>query len=215
MRFGLLFLALISVAWADEPPARVLFDGKSLDGWKRVESFKAGAVKVADGAIVLETGGPMSAVVSTLADLPKVDYEFSFEAKRTEGRDFFAAATFPVGDSFITLINGGWGGSVTGLSSLNGSDASENETRRFIKYEDNTWYRFRVQVTAKVIRGWVDDKETFAVNYEGQQVKTRIETRGHQPLGFASYRTAGAVRAVKVRKLIEAEIAATNKAAEG
>ncbi len=206
----------VSLGLADEPPAkRVLFDGKTLDGWKKVESFKAGAVKVEDGAIVLEAGGPMSAVVSTRTDLPTTDYELSFEAKRIAGQDFFAAATFPVGKSFITLINGGWGGSVTGLSSINGSDASENESRRFVKYQDNTWYRFRVQVTDDVIRCWIDDKETFAVNYKGQQVKTRIETRNHQPLGFASYRSTGAVRAVQVRKLTPSEVAETNKAAEG
>ena len=213
---AILGLALASVVWADEPPSkRVLFDGKTLDGWKRVESYKAGAVKVADGAIVLEAGGPMSAVVSTRTDLPKLDYELAFEARRVDGKDFFAAATFPVGDSFVTLVNGGWGGRVTGLSSINGSDASENDTRRDVKYEDDTWYRFRVQVTAEVIRCWIDDKETFATNYRGVQVKTRIETRPHQPLGFASYRTTGAVRAVDVRKLTEAEVAATNKAAEG
>jgi hypothetical protein len=206
---------VVSFAIAEEPPAKlVLFDGKSLDGWKKVDSFKAGAVKVEDGSIVIEAGGPMSSVVSTRTDLPTTDYELSFEAKRTAGQDFFAAATFPVGKSFITLINGGWGGGVTGLSSINGSDASENETRRFVKYQDNTWYRFRVQVTDDVIRCWIDDKETFVVNYKGQQVKTRIETRACQPLGFATYRSTGAVKAVQVRKLNAAEIAANNKAGE-
>jgi Domain of Unknown Function (DUF1080) len=214
----LAFVALafgISFSIAEEPPAKlVLFDGKSLEGWKKVESFKAGAVKVEDGAIVIETGGPTTSVVSTRTDLPTTDYELSFEAKRTTGQDFFAAATFPVGKSFITLVNGGWGGGVTGLSSINGSDASENETRRFVKYQDNTWYRFRVQVTDEVIRCWIDDKETFVVNYKGQQVKTRIETRSSQPLGFASYRSTGAVKSVQVRKLTAAEIAANNKAGE-
>ncbi len=214
----LAFLALasgFSPVGAEEPPAALaLFDGKTLEGWKKVESYKAGGVKVEDGAIVIEAGGPMSAVVSTRTDLPTTDYELSFEAKRTSGQDFFAAATFPVGNSFITLVNGGWGGSVTGLSSINGSDASENETRRFVKYQDNTWYRFRVQVTDEVIRCWIDDKETFAVNYKGQQVKTRIETRPHQPLGFATYRSTGAVKNVQVRKLTASEVAATNKAGE-
>jgi Domain of Unknown Function (DUF1080) len=220
-RAGIRWLACLAVACgvslvrAEEPPAKlVLFDGKSLEGWKKVESLKAGAVKVEDGAIVIEAGGPMTSVVSTRTDLPTNDYELSFEAKRTSGQDFFAAATFPVGKSFITLVNGGWGGGVTGLSSINGSDASENETRRFVKYQDNTWYRFRVQVTDEVIRCWIDDKETFVVNYKGQQVKTRIETRSSQPLGFASYRSTGAVKSVQVRKLTAAEIAANNKAGE-
>ena len=74
-----------------------------------------------------------------------------------------------MGKSFITLVNGGWGGSVTGLSSLNGADASENETRKFVKYQNNTWYRFRVHVTGEVIRCWIDDKEPFGVNYQDVQ----------------------------------------------
>jgi len=192
----------------------ILFDGKGLDGWKKTESFKAGGVKVEDGAIVIEAGGPMSGITSTRTDLPTTDYELSFEAKRMSGDDFFAASTFPVGKSFITLINGGWGGSVTGLSSLNGADASENDTRRFVKYRNGTWYRFRVQVTDDVIRCWIDDKETFAVNYRDQQVKTRLETRSNQPLGFATYRSQGAVRAIEIRMLTAEEIAANNKAAE-
>ena len=214
--FGVaLAFGVSSLGLTEEPPARVvLFNGKSLDGWKKVESLKCGDVKLEDGTIVIEAGGPMSGVVSTRTDLPTTDYEFSFEAKRTSGQDFFAAATFPVGKSFITLINGGWGGSVTGLSSINGSDASENETRRLVKYQDNTWYRFRVHVTDDVIRCWIDDKETFAVNIKGLQVKTRIETRAYQPLGFATYRSAGAVRTIQLRKLTVAEIEANNKSAQ-
>lgn len=189
----------------------VLFDGKGLDGWKKAGFYKAPEVKVEGGAIVLAAGDPMSGVTSTRQDLPTTNYELTFEAKRTSGVDFFAAATFPVGRSFATLVNGGWGGSVTGISSLNGSDASENSTGRFIKYENDTWYRFRVRVTDRVIRCRVDDKEVIAVEYEGQQVGTRIEVRASQPLGFASWRTGGAVRAVRVRALAPDEVAAADK----
>ena len=204
-------------AGADDGPSAlqakklVLFDGKSLDGWKKTESYKAGDVKVEDGAIVIEAGGPMSGITYTRKDLPTADYELSYEAKRLSGNDFFAAATFPVGKSYITLVNGGWSGSVTGLSCLNGSDASENDSRRYVKYQDKTWYKFRVQVTGKVIRCWIDDKEIFAVNYEDQEVKTRLETRSSQPLGFASWRTAGAIREIAIRGLTPEEIAANNK----
>ena len=130
---------------------------------------------------------------------------------RESGEDFFAAATFPVGKSYITLVNGGWGGNVTGLSSLNGMDASENETTRTIKYENKTWYRFRVRVTGEVIRCWVDDKEIVAVNHQERHVGTRVETRPSEPLGFATWKTGGALRKIEVRPLTPDEIAATNK----
>ncbi len=198
---------------SDDPPAGkiALFDGKTLDGWKRVESFKAGEVKVEGGSIVLGPGGPMTGVVSTRKGLPTADYELTFEARRTEGGDFFAAATFPVGPSFLTLVNGGWGGGVTGLSSINGADASENETNRFAKYQNGTWYRFRIRVTGEVVRVGLDDREIIAFRHDGQQVKTRIEVRDCQPLGFASWRSAGSVRGVEVRPLSPAEVAACNK----
>lgn len=207
-------IALTASARADDPAHMSLFDAKTLDGWKRVETFKGGTVTVEGGTLVLDAGGPITAVKCIREGLPTLNYELSFEAKRTSGGDFFAATTFPVGPSFITLVNGGWGGSVTGLSSLNGADASENETRQFVKYQNDIWYRFKVQVTAEVIRVWVDDKPTCAVNYQGQQVKTRVETRPCQPLGFASYRSTGAIREVKVRKLTPAEVTEANMSVE-
>jgi hypothetical protein len=130
---------------------------------------------------------------------------------RLGGRDFFAATTFPVGKSFITLVNGGWGGSVTGLSSLDGMDASENETTRSIRYQDNTWYRFRIRVTGKIIRGWIDGKEIVAVYHQDRRVGTRIETRRNQPLGFATWETTDALRNIEIRTLTAKEIAETDK----
>jgi hypothetical protein len=189
----------------------VLFDGKSLDGWKKTDFYHAGEVKVEDGTIVMKAGGSMTGITSTRQDLPRTGYELSYEAMRLSGVDFFAAATFPVGKSFITLVNGGWGGHVTGLSSLNGMDASENETTQGYQYQDKTWYRFRVRVTDVVIRCWVNDKELIAVNHQDKQVGTRIETRANEPLGFATWETGGALRNIAIRLLTPAEIAVTNQ----
>ena len=80
-----------------------------------------------------------------------------------------------------------------------------------IKYQDKNWYRFRVRVTGEVIRCWVDDKEVIAVDYQDQQVGTRVETRPNEPLGFATWKTGGALRKIEIRTLSPDEIAATNK----
>jgi hypothetical protein len=196
---------------AGKPKTLVLFDGKSLDGWKKTSFSRPGDVKVEDGTIIMAVGRPMTGITSTRQDLPTTNYELSYEAMRLVGSDFFAAATFPVGKSYVTLVNGGWGGNVTGLSSLNGADASENETNLFFKYQDRTWYRFRVRVTDQVIRCWIDDKEIVNLDYRDLQVGTRIETRANQPLGFATYETGSAVRKIEIRILKPDEIAATNK----
>ena len=205
-------LGLLASSSLDERP-RALFDGKGLDGWKKTDFYKSAdlEIKVEDGSILLPAGKPMAGITTTRADLPKLDYELSYEAKRLKGEDFFAAATFPVGDSFLTFVNGGWGGGVSGLSSLNGSDASENETNRFFKFKNDTWYRFRVRVTAKVVRVWVDDKELLALDHEGVTLATRIESRASQPLGFATYKCSGALRKVEVRTLTRAEVTANDK----
>jgi Domain of Unknown Function (DUF1080) len=196
---------------AGESKKLVLFDGKSLDGWKKADLPRSGEVKVENGQIIMKDGGSMTGVTTTRQDLPRVDYELSYEAMRIEGTDFFAAATFPVDKAYITLVNGGWGGNITGLSSLNGMDASENETSSTIKYEDKTWYRFRVRVTGKVIRCWVDDKEIIGVDYQDRRVSTRLETRPSEPLGFATWHTGGALRKIEIRTLTPAEVAAANK----
>ncbi len=190
---------------------RVLFDGKTLDGWKKTDFSRAGEVKVEDGRIVLAAGQPMTGITTTRRDLPRTNYELTYEAMRTTGEDFFAAATFPVGQSHITLVNGGWGGFVTGLSNLSGMDASENETTRSIQYENNKWYRFRVRVTDEIIRCWLDDKEIIAVNHQDRHVGTRIEVRSNEPLGFATWKTGGAVRNIEIRPLTPDEVAAANK----
>jgi Domain of Unknown Function (DUF1080) len=189
----------------------VLFDGKTLDGWKKTDFHEAGEVKVEGGRIVLAVGDPMTGITTTRKDLPKTNYELTYEAMRTSGGDFFAAATFPVGGSYITLVNGGWSGFVTGLSSLDGMDASENETTHSIKYENNKWYRFRVRVTGEVIRCWLDDKEIVAVQHSEKHVRTRIEVRANEPLGFAAWKTGGALRNLEIRPLSPAEVAANNK----
>lgn len=207
---GVLTPCLVAITLgADAPRTLVLFDGKGLDGWKATDFYKPGEAAVEDGAIILKVGHPMTGVTTTRKDLPKTNYELSYQAKRLKGQDFFAAATFPVGDSFLTFVNGGWGGNVTGVSSIDGADASENQTGTYLKYQDNTWYSFRIRVTADVVRCWVDGKEIVDVDIKGRQLGTRIESRASQPLGFATWETSGAVRKIEIRKLTPDEVAET------
>lgn len=113
-----------------------LFDGRTLDGWQTLEehSFKRhGEVAVEDGRIVLYEGGPATGIRYT-GDVPRLDYELTFQAMRVEGNDFFCGLTFPVADSFCSFIVGGWGGATVGLSCLDGLDASDNETSKVMGF---------------------------------------------------------------------------------
>src|SRR5438309_11521438 len=82
-------------------------------------------------------------------DFPKVNYEIALDAMRMGGSDFFCGLTVPVGDSFCSLIVGGWDGSLLGISSPDHNDASENETTRFVNFETGRWYRIRLRVTTQ------------------------------------------------------------------
>ena len=60
--------------------------------------------------------------------VPGPSFRVQMEAMRVDGSDFFCAVTVPVAGSHCTFVVGGWGGTVVGFSSLDGLDASENET---------------------------------------------------------------------------------------
>lgn len=190
-----------------------LFDGKTLEGWKEVSYGGEGTIKVEDGTLILGMGDPMTGIVYTgdAEKLPKVNYELELEAMRVEGGDFFCALTFPVKDSHCSFIVGGWGGGVVGLSSINGMDASENETTSYLKVESDKWYKLRVRVSGDRIQTWIDKKQYAKVVINKRKISTRIEVNQNKPLGISTYNTKGAIRNFTLRELSAEEIAAEPK----
>ena len=178
-----------------------LFDGKTLDNWQPTQFGGAGAVKVEDGQIVLEMGGgDLTGITWTGPELPRTNYELALQAMRLDGSDFFAGITFPVADSFCSLILGGWAGTVVGLSSINGMDASENETSQSINF-DRRWYDVRILVTPEKIQAWLDQRQIIDQDITGKRIDTRVEVELSQPLGVAAWRTKSAVRNIRLRRL--------------
>jgi hypothetical protein len=199
--FALLF-ALAGAAWGQAVEAgwTSLFDGKSLEGWKETPFAGRGKVEVKDGAIILGSGY-LTGVTYT-GKFPESGYEIRFEAARLKGHDFFAGITFPVGKSFCTWINGGWGGSVVGLSNLDGEDASENDTSTSRDFENGRWYAFHLVVTKESIRAWIDGRQVIGADIRGRRVDLRFgEIDLSAPLGFASYSTVAGLRKIEYRRL--------------
>ena len=135
---------------------------------------------------------------------PETDYEIALDAMRVGGSDFFCGLTFPVSNSFCSLIVGGWGGSLLGLSSIDGMDASENETTRFMNFDDGKWYRLRIRVTKDRIEGWLDKDKVVDVVTKDRHISTRAgEIEMSVPLGICSWQTTAAIREVRMRKVSE------------
>lgn len=180
---------------------RVLFNGQSLEGWKITDWVHGGEVHVEDGLLVLGKGHQGTGV-TWQKDFPDRNYEVTLDAMRIKGSDFFCGMTFPVGEEFCTLIVGGWGGSLIGLSNIDGFDASENSTTAHKQFNNNQWYHIRLRVTEKKIEAWIDKEQVVNYSTEGHRFSLRMETLWSKPFGFLTWRTKGALRDIRVRYLV-------------
>jgi hypothetical protein len=121
------------------------------------------------------------------------------EAQRVEGQDFFCGLTFPYKDSHASLIIGGWGGGLCGLSSVDGFDAANNNTSTFQKLEKGKWYTIRLRATDDRIQAWLGDKRIVNLDTTGKKISTRIDIDPCKPFGLASFQTRAALRNIRVR----------------
>lgn len=178
---------------------RDLFDGKTLTGWRETKFDQGGGVLVTNGLLVLQRGQPFAGVNGT-NEMPRVNYELSFDAMRLAGGDFFCGLTFPVRDMCCSLIVGGWGGGVVGLSNVDGGDASENETTQYISFENGRWYRIRLRVTEQKVEAWIEQKKVVNLVTTGRKLSVRFgEIMMSQPFGLAAWDSSAAFRAIKLR----------------
>ncbi|MBN2473631.1 MAG: DUF1080 domain-containing protein [Pirellulales bacterium] len=182
-------------AWQD------LFDGKTLEGWKVPEFGGEGEVHIDDGAIVLEMGSEMTGIVYVGGEVPRENYEFAWEGARLDGIDFFATATFPVGKDECSLVTGGWGGMVVGISSVDFYYADDNVTTTFHEFKDKQWYKFRVRVTTGKIEAWIDGEQVVDLEREGRKIGYHDAVYLCRPLGISAWVTKGGVRNIRLRKL--------------
>ncbi|MCS6776613.1 MAG: DUF1080 domain-containing protein [Chloroherpetonaceae bacterium] len=185
-----------------------LFNGRSLEGWKQTPFSGGGDVQVEPKfrgkgpAIVVRAGLALSGFHWVGRALPRTRYEIALEALKIDGNDFLCGLTFPVGDTYATLVLGGWGGGVVGISSVDGRDASENETTRYMGFTRDRWYRVRLRVTPARIEAWLDDKPIVDLELAGKTIGLRRgEIDRSIPLGISTYQTSAAFRSIRMRVL--------------
>ena len=182
---------------------RWLFDGTNLDDWQKTDYAGKGDIRIDDnGSLVLEMGAELSGIHWKGEPLPVENYEIHLKAKRTMGSDFFCGLTFPYKDNHATLVLGGWGGSLIGISSIDDFDASENETGDAFIFDDDRWYDVRLRVTESELMVWIDDEQVIDCEVEGRKIGMRFgEIEMSVPLGLCTYATTGVIRDVFLKKI--------------
>lgn len=183
-----------------------MFNGDDLTGWKSTKFAGEGEVEVRDGLMILNMGNPFTGVNWTNPP-PTGSYEIALEAMRFMGTDFFVGLTVPVRDSHCSLIVGGWGGGLVGISSLNEMDASENETTTFMNFENKKWYHIRMRVTPKRLQAWIDGERRVNVDIRDLKVSLRPgDIERSAPLGIACWQSMSLLRGIEWRPLTDEEL---------
>jgi hypothetical protein len=181
-------------------PFTPLFDGQSLEGFEVTDFGGQGRVHVEDGRLILEPGSPLTGV-HRKEPLPARRYELRFRAARLLGNDFFCGVTFPVGEQHLTLVLGGWGGAVCGLSSLDDLDAARNETRWLMHCERDRPFDVAIRSLPDRVEVRIDGELRCAVDLRGRRLSLRAEMEPCRPLGLASFATRAAYWDLRWRPL--------------
>src|SRR5690606_22455790 len=95
---------------------------------------------------------------------------------------------------------------LVGISSIDGYDASENETATFHGFKKGDWHKIRLRVTTGKLEAWLDDKQVVDVKRAGRRFSLRAgPIEESVPLGIATYETMAELRNLVLRKLEPAE----------
>jgi hypothetical protein len=91
---------------------------------------------------------------------------------------------------------------VVGISSIDGADASENETSQYVTFEAGRWYRIRVRVSEQKIEAWIEQKKVVDLLTAGRKITTRFgDIELSKPFGLASWSTSSAFREIRIRSV--------------
>jgi len=180
----------------------LIFNGRDLDGWEITDFGPQGPVYVSGNEVILGMGEGCTGITYK-KDFPELNYKVTLDAKRISGNDFFCGMTFPVGKDPCTLIIGGWGGTVTGLSCIDKKDASENETTKLIRFENNRWYRICLMIDKDNIKALIDDEVVIDFATGNKMLSIRPEVELSKPFGITSWYTTAALRNIRVEKILE------------
>ncbi len=157
----------------------------------------------AEGILRLGWGESLSAMKWT-GTPPAVPFEIELEARRIDGTDFFCGLTFPARASgeCLTWIVGGWGGSLVGLSSIDGRDAAENETGSHRAFAKERWYHLRLKRQGESGEAWIDGEQVIRIDTRDRELSLRPGPIAVcAPFGLATWQTTAEFRNLRWRGL--------------
>lgn len=163
---------------------------QSITSWKEADYAGRGQVTFNNDELEILMGEQLSGVTWKEKLPSRIDYQIEFQAMKVDGSDFFCGLTFPYKDAACSLILGGWGGGVVGISSINGQDASANETTDYMRFEDDRWYDIKVRATQDKIVAFLDNKKIVDLSTKDRKIDIRFGVEEFLPLGIATYQTS-------------------------
>lgn len=166
--------------------------------WEVVSFGGEGEVEWDESGLVMRFGSPLTAVRWTGEPLP-ARFEIEVLAARVDGSDFFCGLNLPIGSDAATVVLGGWGGALCGLSCIDGMDASMNPTRSFENFERGQTYRLRVRVDDEFVIATIDGEELFTHALGEGALALRTEVMPVGPLGISCFQTTARVESVRWR----------------
>lgn len=184
-----------------------LFDGESFGGWApfvKSQYDTGGPVELKGGAITLSAGRPYSAVLWS-GGFPRTNYEIELSAMKTDGNDIFCGLLFPVGTNYCSMILGGWGNSIVGLSCVDYMTAADNSTATMKAFNADEWYDVRLKVTDEKIEAWVNEEQLIDLELFEKRISPYFGLEIFAPFGIFTFETAGMVKDIFIRRLEEME----------
>lgn len=181
----------------------IAWNDRAESDWSAIEFGGHGETGLVDGVFSLGMGVELTGIRFN-GNIPSIPYELELEAQKITGTDFFCGLTFPArsDEKCLTLILGGWGGATVGLSSIDGKDASENETTLYRDFKCEQWYEIRLLVTNERIQVELDGEKIIDFEVGDHSLGLRYGTIDLcAPLGFATFQTHAEFRDLRWRSL--------------
>jgi hypothetical protein len=102
----------------------------------------------------------------------------------------------------VTLIVGGWGGSLVGISCIDDKDASENDSQKTHAFMTDVWYPIRLVREGESIKVWINGEKLIDIDTSGKSLSLRqggIEECA--PFGLATWQTTARIKDIRWRGL--------------